>query len=420
MDAAFMTIILMMFSFIWLGFTRIVSVQRGLHCLGPLAGLAQWHVVLFVGNGALVARTFYDFALFEYCKYDMLRKQPLIDEPNLIPGLTQQDKDAMFMPDHLRNAALLAPVAGLLAAIIVISHALRFVRASMQRKLKAGSDIPWMTTAQENLILMVIAMPLVYIIMAMRSEIRALAVMTGSAWLPHQGEGADQWVSVQTLELGAYTSNLEVANFFQYITIFCLGRLCVKYLADAPSEYRSALTLAGLQGVYLYVAFGMLRSVVNLALSVLKARHAERAALITALQSKGLAFISPVFTVATLLCVFNMLVICRMADIKKRLGNANLKFQGTRFLVLVSQIQLQVLLGFCVGSSLDEAAEKYLPGQYQEMIHSWGFSTYRSQLLHSCLLCFECLAVVVFHLCVWSPQLDYNVREPELAKALLP
>jgi len=282
--------------------------------------------------------------------------------------------------------------------------------AGVRRKKMAGNRLPWKATGQENIVLLVIAMPLVFILMAVRAEIRSLAVMTGSAWLPYHGQDppAKSWEEVKSLELATYTTDLEVANFFQYVTIFAFGRLCVYYLQDAPTEYRKALKLAGLQGVYLYVFFGAFRAIGNLVIALLGEIDKEdrKAAAAAVLRDKVMTQVGPVFTVATLLCVYNMLILGSMSDIKRHLGSANLKFQGVKALVLISQIQIQVLMGLCAGSPLYQAAEK-LPAKYQDEIHSWHFSPYRAQLMHASLLCYECLAVVLFNRCVWSSNTDY-------------
>merc|ERR1719469_270013 len=112
---------------------------------------------------------------------------------------------------------------------------------------------------------------MVFILMAMRAEIRIWAVMTGSAWLPfHNGPQppAKTWEVVKTLEMATFTTDLELAGFFQYLTIFSFGTLCVGYLYHAPQQYRFALKFAGLQGVYLYAGFGVIRSLATFAAAV--------------------------------------------------------------------------------------------------------------------------------------------------------
>mmetsp|Transcript_143743 Transcript_143743/g.374353 ORF Transcript_143743/g.374353 Transcript_143743/m.374353 type:complete len:442 (+) Transcript_143743:73-1398(+) len=438
MNAVLVTFAILAFVFFWRLFTNFNCVQRLFHCFGPLAVLFQWYTFLFISLGYLLVRTFYDIVLFEYIKYDFLSHSNLIEEKDFIPDLSEEEREALRISPWLRIFSLAAPIAGMLAAIVVVEHVSAVVMASMRRAKMAGARLYWKMSTQVNMILLVIAMPLVFILMAMRAEIRIWAVMTGSAWIPYHevSPPTTTWKVVRTLEMSTYTSDLELGNFFQYITIFAFGRLCVFYLKDAPAEYRKALKLAGLQGVYLYVIFGAVRSIGNLAVAVLGASE-EYSYLSATLRDKTLAQIGPVFSVATLLCVYNMFVLGKMSDIRAHLGSANLKFQATRFLVLISQIQLQVLMGLCVGSKLYQAAQK-LPPKYSGIVESWHLSTYRAQLMHAALLNFECLFVVLFNRCVWRSSADYgdevkaqtsareprpefaNAAEPPLCERLLP
>jgi len=231
------------------------------------------------------------------------------------------------------------------------------------------------------------------------------------------------WDVIKTLEMGTYTTDLEIANIFQYWTIWVFGRLCVFYLKDAPTEYRWALNWAGLQGVYLYVIMGTVRSCFTLAIAILGefGLHKDNVTIAT-LREKVMSQVGPVFTVATLLCVFNMYVLGKMADIRANLGSANLKFQATRGLVLISQIQLQVLMGLTVNSSLYNTIvehENALPQQYQHVVQDWDLSPYRAKLMHAALLNYECLLVVLFNRWVWGTRMDFtdaDAREVEEEK----
>lgn len=217
------------------------------------------------------------------------------------------------------------------------------------------------------------------------------------------------------LEMATFRTNLELAGFFQFLTIWSFGQLCVRYLTKAPKEYQNALKYAGLQGVYLYVIFGAIRSVFALAEAVAGSdpKYQTAGALI---QDKVLGFIGPVFTVATVLCVYNMIIIGKMDDVKKRLGSANMKFQGTRALLLLGQIQLQVLSGLVVGSKIYLQIKK-APEPINKLADHFHLSTYRANLLHAALLNFECLLVVVFNRIVWKPRVAYD--DDGLSKRLL-
>merc|ERR1711879_481812 len=50
-----------------------------------------------------------------------------------------------------------------------------------------------------------------------------------------------------------------------------------------------------------------------------------------------------IFAPLTLLCIYNMGVICRMQSVRSVIKHANLKFVGVRLLLLASQIQFRLL-----------------------------------------------------------------------------
>lgn len=272
------------------------------------------------------------------------------------------------------------------------------------------------------MVVLVIAMPIVFILMAMRAEIRVWAVMTGSAWLPyHEGPQppAADWATAKALELTAYRAGLETASMFQYFTIFSFGQLCVGYLRNAPEQYRFAFKWAGLQGVYLYVIMGALRSAATIAEVILSQSKNEKYKILGAIiQDKVLTFTAPIATAAALMCVYNMLIVGKMDDIKKVLGSVTMKFQATRLLVLISQIQQGVLLGLVVGASVYEQTQKpTVPKAIREHVAGWDLSTDRAMLIHAALLNIECLIVVLMNRCTWSIKADYSSVEVKGAEA---
>lgn len=401
--------------FLWKGVTSCSCPQRCLHALGCLAWLVQWYTLLFLGLGLLLARTFWDIVRFEYVKYNFLDSPRLVNDTQHIKGLTLEDKEDMRIPPHLRIASLVAPVAGVLAASIVTEHVWKLVRAQKERQSQQGKSAVWWMSYEMNLVLLVIAMPIVFILMAMRAEVRIWEVMTGSAWEPCLVDATQaqcDWKILKTLDMSMYTSDLELAGFFQYFTIWNFGVLCMHYMQNAPREYRFALKWAGLQGVYLYVIFGVVRSLGNMAANVVANVPAfvQYEKLAAVWQDKALSMITPVFNVATLLCVYNMIIVSKMSDVKEKLDNANLKFQATRFLVLVAQLQLQVLMGVTVGSKLYNLLEGHLPPHAQEMIglSMWNLSPDRAKLMHATLLNFECLAVAIVNRIAWPSTRDYS------------
>jgi len=102
------------------------------------------------------------------------------------------------------------------------------------------------------------------------------------------------------------------------------------------------------------------------------------------------------FTVLTVLCVYNMFLICSFQNVVDALGNANQKFTGMRMLIILGQLQPQVVQMPLVQRAL------YL-------------NENTGKLLHSTLLTFECLIVVIFNYKSWEwgvkKELLYDARD---------
>jgi len=313
----------------------------------------------------------------------------------------------------------LSPLFGVLGMVLVLGHVTSILRKS--HEVKAQSADPdhahkWWVPERLSMVLIVVGMPMVFIAMSMRATIRIWAVMTGSAWVPfHRNpvEGAT-WEGVKTLELATYSMDLELAVTFQFYMVSCFGQICGSYLADSKyldhsgmspevaKQYSRTLKYAAIQGLYAFVVVGVLRSALDFGITVMQEDplHKEMS---DQIQLKVLSKIGPVFAFATILCVVNMLIIGKMKDITDHLGNANMKFQGTRLLLLIAQIQPQILSGITTGSKLYEAvqqnAEKFHLEGYLER---WTFTDYQSKLMHVSLLSLECLVVILFNRVFWK------------------
>jgi predicted ABC-type exoprotein transport system permease subunit len=275
-----------------------------------------------------------------------------------------------------------------------------------------------MLTTRFQHVLTIIGMPLVFNVMAMRSLVRIWAVMTGSCWKPGM-----PWENIEQLEMVTYTMDLEVALFFQFYGIWRFGLLCTNFLEhsryihaedeDAGRQYKRTLALTSVQGVYAFVLVGALRGIFDLAVSWMqeKPQYKEMA---DQLEVTVLSKVGPIFIFVTLLVMVNMVLVSRVRDIKEPLGNANLKFLGTRLLLLIAQIQPKVLAAITVGSPLYEkvssTAEKlHLQERFGLDLSYWTFNGHQAELAHASLLNIECIIIAVFTIFFW--QLDAHQRE---------
>eukprot|EP00811_Abedinium_folium_P032396 NODE_5445_length_1769_cov_9.696102.p1 GENE.NODE_5445_length_1769_cov_9.696102~~NODE_5445_length_1769_cov_9.696102.p1 ORF type:complete len:360 (+),score=96.75 NODE_5445_length_1769_cov_9.696102:567-1646(+) len=295
----------------------------------------------------------------------------------------------------------------------------------------------WMADPNEETALLVIIMPAPFIVMALRAELRVLEFMTGSG-LPHV-----PWEARKLLLMSTYTSDLEVADCFQFVTVLAFGCLCAMYLRSNDlvlnvsgtlrailvntsrsrhgnlSETNShllphlnaalknleiathdnvfSLRWAGLQGIWFYVIVGMIRStcsitLVTMAMSGMK----EQAATI---HDVVLSKLDVAFVLVTALCIYNMMVVLSMRELKdvSALGKwASQKFLACRALLVLSQVQPTVI------TILAEHPELGLK-----------FSPMQGRLLHSTLLATECLLLAVSDYIMWR-VVD---RDDDAAKA---
>merc|ERR1719343_1985138 len=103
-----------------------------------------------------------------------------------------------------------------------------------------------------------------------------------------------------------------------------------------------------------------------------------------------------VFSFLTILCVANMFIVGRTRTIKRRLGNANLKFMGARMLLLIVAIQEQAAQVLTSDSELRSKVVAKARDHGLD-ISALELTVLQADLLHLSLLNFECLLVVVFN-----------------------
>lgn len=302
----------------------------------------------------------------------------------------------------------LCPLSSVVSLLIVVSQLHHFATAGSRRADLNGRK--WEPTDRENMVMLVITMPLVYQVMALCSTDRMLNLMTGQAVIKHPGMS---WEKVETIQLAAYLSDLELASAFQFFTVFEFARLCGSFLGNSrnilphisdpevQSDIRTVLKWAAIQGVFAYVLVGFVRCVINFGVALLLQMQQDDARVFTdKVEEKLQDKIKTVFSVVTILCVVNMKLICKLKDVKTSMGNANLKFQGTRLLLLIAQVQSQVIEAFTVDAKMYKVVQEKSE-QYDLDLHVLSLSQYQARLLHVALLSIECLAVVLFNRIVW-------------------
>lgn len=398
--------------------------------------LVEWYSIAISLLGLFLMRTLYDVFVFDYWKDHFLTASGLQDA---LPGDAKY-KDGLELQPWLRVAAVVMPFVGFVCFIVNVIHVFYFVRRQkVQREQEetmaaaAGEESsPWHLDKWATLTLLVIMTPAVFVVMAMRAQIRILQVFLGTSF--HQG---DDWRSYKLWRTETYDMDLQCAAAFQYLTVAAFVRLVSQFFnmgdliqaveeitemrptelhtrlkrhETQPVETQSvqaslrrslkveedkqhyALTFAGMQGMWSYIIVGFARCILGIVMACLQeledSSHWARAALDSLNKWAVEAQFKPVFVFTAVLCVYNWGIIQKLQDIKRddAFGkSATLKFMGVRLLLLLGDMQKAALQGH-VGKVL------------------LGLSAYQGDLLHAILLLFECALVVAWNMLMWHCQ----------------
>eukprot|EP00406_Dinophysis_acuminata_P030650 CAMPEP_0179358508 /NCGR_PEP_ID=MMETSP0797-20121207/78965_1 /TAXON_ID=47934 /ORGANISM="Dinophysis acuminata, Strain DAEP01" /LENGTH=575 /DNA_ID=CAMNT_0021073769 /DNA_START=26 /DNA_END=1753 /DNA_ORIENTATION=- len=414
----------------WRQFTKHDSVQRQLHKLGHLAPALQWYTLFFVGLGLILLYSLFEFLQLYYQSMeravvndnlfsvfgwncDLPSLGASVDSPPIqdfvcVEKLNgnktfTQFRDELEIPQWLRWLSLASQFAGVAVYLIAASHIwVKFLMVSVNhiRHSKKTTMFPWQVPRRINWVLFIMAMPIVFSIMTMRATCRLWALMLGTA----EGCLDTEWRKLEAIKFAMYTSDMEVASIFQFSTVYAFARLCGSYLTHgmhldgenerSGQEYRHIVRTAGFLGVWLFVGVGMISCVFEFCLAEFKVSQTS-GGVVTQLVDKVARHVSTAFTTLTIICVLNMLIICRSSIITHHLGNANI-----RMLLLVRDIQFKVIDAFIVGSTLHSMVEEKF-NSIDLGIEWVRLNHFRAHLLNLSILNLECLYVVIFNWFAW-------------------
>lgn len=405
----------------WLGWFFIIAWRT----ISVREGIARklhftWYHIFFGIYGLLLVWSLKDIILFEYNP----RIENFLDPVLINNTLESIKRTATNPPDEqeiselklstwLRVFSLVSPIAGLCAFIIVAWNVIRLhVIHSQAQVVVLNKKVRLL---RDN-VLFTVGLPAVFTVMAIRATIRMWAIMTGSCWRQHEKLcGCDDWQVVRGLELGTYQAALGTADAFQFYAVFIFARLCSHYLRHskhwvksndsedvaAAKTFKKRVSHAALQGVYAYVIVGLFRTMVHLVAAVATNSHSEYRVDAARWQQLILDRTGAINSFVTVAGVVNMFIIGTLADITAHIGDANMKFNGARALLLISQIQPQLLSAFTINSTLYKEIEKNHDQHLHFMEKIFRMSRSQAELFHVSLLNFECLAVAIFNLMQW-------------------
>jgi len=161
-------------------------------------------------------------------------------------------------------------------------------------------------------------------------------------------------------------------------------------------------------GVYAFCVVGFIRCFFNMLCFGVMGEYKVFAYQV---NEKMLGNVDTIMGFATILCIINMVSICKMKEIGRRISNANLKFLGMRILLIVGQMQMQIILAFTAGSSMFRKVEKIKAIAKEHFENTFGvgcaiekiqLNDYEAHLLHICLLMTVCFIVVLLNVVLWK------------------
>eukprot|EP00421_Protoceratium_reticulatum_P075643 CAMPEP_0168405656 /NCGR_PEP_ID=MMETSP0228-20121227/25251_1 /TAXON_ID=133427 /ORGANISM="Protoceratium reticulatum, Strain CCCM 535 (=CCMP 1889)" /LENGTH=441 /DNA_ID=CAMNT_0008419285 /DNA_START=72 /DNA_END=1397 /DNA_ORIENTATION=- len=421
MDEPLLCWVFLLLAMIWGSKTRSKATQDWLRArFGMWAPLFQWYNVTFILLGAIFLRTILDIFFFEYHKDSLLSwdkyKDDLDPQKTNIPLTPEEmnfDTGPLVMPSFIRWISLASPLFGIAAFAMAGFQVIRHVFTPSN---DAGKG-------EQFLHMVVVGMPLVFIVMSLRATIRQWAIMTGSAWYPYRNaslplaERQDLWTEIKAQELSTYHQDLEVASGFQFFAVWCFGQVCSASLTqmvgdDSRMQDKQVLIQLGILGLHAFVVLGVLKTIVNVIVAMFSANPALEA-MLEPIQEQFLSTIDPIFIFATILSVVNMFLLGKIKAVRDEIPDLNSKFNATRLLLLIGQGQFTVLKmattnGIGQGKLLKIVRKLPLP-IFKHL--TWWFGMNQARLLHSSLLCFECLIIVIVNYKMWHANVDTGLQE---------
>jgi len=266
----------------------------------------------------------------------------------------------------------------------------------------------------------VMMMPDVFILMALRATMRECSVMTGSSWhlaianahdmdMKDLKAREDLWDQVKAQEEATWVQDLQVATGFQFFAVFIFGQVCVYALQMDISHFeeRNKLLQLSIMGLHAFVLLGAALSVISVVIAMFSSVP-EYAEILRPYQHKLDTKVQPVFAAFTILAMANMIFLGRLKPVAKQIPNTNKKFLATRMLLLISQIQHTVLGTFQNTPEKASPVVEFLAKH--RLMHRDYYYLYENQirLLHSSLLVVECFAMTVVNYYMWEPQHYHN------------
>lgn len=374
----------------------------------------------------------------------------------------------MEVPGWLTFLNALSMCCGLVVFIVVTFHVYKLIvlpSRNLALQHPTWKHVQWAMTKRANWLLVIILMPLAFIVAVMRANCRLWGLLTGQSPHVHHTD----FEVVESSMFAEYYMDLELAAICQFAAVWSFARITGAVLSDTnllhqkrspehegaeesaqlPSgccsrgkvlgqassfnvqgisskssdqmtatddlgldahtvaeDYKTTILYAGFLGVWAYVLVGGLRSLLDLVFCLFRStqRFSEAG---DSLFTVAYSTMTTIFSVFTMLCIVNMIIICHSPIVKHRLGEANLKFLGTRILLLVLDVQQKVLDACMYSNALwekmeDKDGKVVLPGGALNVdLASFKHSEELGKLKNLTFLNFWILLVALLNLALW-------------------
>jgi len=372
------------------------QIQIYLHRMFPIGALFfQYYTVVLV---VLVVITL--FSLWHIFFNEMWKLNGL--DPNVLYPQVRESLRERFRMNHtememvmktleippaLRSMSLYAPVAVILTWVCVSFHVFRIVSSIGDEHL-----LEWFPSYRMDLVMQVVFLPLIYGVLSLRCVVRAWTTMTVHWGFDESTLRATSWSDFTAANSDAYGANFAMANFAEMYGVFCFSRLCLDLLRDhfESKEVHDAFRNVTMQGVNSFVLVGFVKAFATVLNSYVHSYggfsvegHLVEFDRRYQIWDHALSALE-IFT--SLQALYNIQMLCSMVHLSD--VNPGMKFLGTRLLVIAAQVQGFLILSFGPWAGSD-------------------LSIFQGQLLHSSLVCFECVGMSVIHLLSW-PLEDFR------------
>jgi hypothetical protein len=256
-------------------------------------------------------------------------------------------------------------------AIKNVHEGVSWRRENQRQNIEEGQPLLWCVSSRQDILLVVITIPATFIVLSLKSMEGVWGVIDGQ---PEYSEEVDMALFHENLGLAKLLQFYAVFNFAQLMHSFVESRL---QSSSHCKEFLGIIKYSAFQGVYAWVFAGTLTEIWKWSMLHTDSQNAT----IKYIDER----LSGAFSTLTVLCVYNMIIICNWQPIQESLVNTSRKFIGTRALLLIAQLQLGIIETPFI----------------QQLLGLAGFPN-TPELLHTALLQVECLFMIAFNYFSWD------------------